>query len=139
MGKTTFVQILAIEWATRVRSELDQFDIVFTIPLRDVKPHHKLEELIAKHHRRLKYNRVQTRDLADILNGPAGRKVLMVLDGYDEYTPGTLSLCSVFFCSANQSTFWCSPFCVLAPFESHRILPSLPREQKTAMACSMKF
>ena len=87
-GKTTFAHILAIEWANRTRPELDPFDLVFAIPLRDVQPHHKLEELIVQCHRRLKYNNVEYKDIAEILNTDTGQKTLVILDGYDEYTPG---------------------------------------------------
>ena len=91
MGKTTFAHILAIEWATRVRQELNQFDLVFVIPLRDVKPHHKLEELVINCHRRLKHHSVERKHIAEMLNEDTGQKILVILDGYDEYVPGNSS------------------------------------------------
>ena len=90
IGKTTFVHILAIEWATRVRQELNQFDLVFALPLRDVKPHHKLEQLIVNCHRRLKYHNVAHKSITEALNGDSGQKILLILDGYDEYVPGNI-------------------------------------------------
>ena len=39
-------------------------------------------------HRRLKYNNVEYKDIAEILNTDTGQKTLVILHGYDEYTPG---------------------------------------------------
>ena len=77
---------MAIEWANRVRRELEKFDLVFTIPLRDVKPHDKIEDIIVKCHVGLKAKRVKVEEIQEILEND--HQVLIVMDGYDEYTPG---------------------------------------------------
>ena len=92
IGKTTFAHILAIEWATRKRKELDKFDLVFVIPLRDVKPHHRIEDLVIMCHRGLKAKKVTTKEIQQLLNDDEENKVLIVMDGYDEYTPGNRKL-----------------------------------------------
>ena len=67
------------------------FDLVFTIPLRDVKPHHKIEDIIKTHHMGLKAKNVKVEDLREVLSDDSDRRVLIVMDGYDEYTPGKWS------------------------------------------------
>ena len=62
------------------------FDFVFLIPLRNVDENCSLAEVIVDEHD------LQKEDigLVDyILTGKTKHKVLLLLDGYDEYTPGT--------------------------------------------------
>ena len=62
------------------------FDFVFLIPLRNVDENCSLAELVADEHD------LEKEDIPVILNllkGKTKHKVLLLLDGYDEYTPGT--------------------------------------------------
>ena len=63
------------------------FDLVFLIRLRYVKKGPSLIEIIRKQHDGLK--RVANEYIESILEGETNHKVLLMLDGYDEYTPGT--------------------------------------------------
>ena len=49
-------------------------------------------------HRGLKAKKVAPGEIKELLNGDEENKILIVLDGYDEYTPGNLNLvnCEVF-------------------------------------------
>ena len=59
------------------------------IPLRNVKRKCSLVELIIAEHEQLR--RSDSNLLDSILYGQTNHKVLLLLDGYDEYTPGTNS------------------------------------------------
>ncbi len=47
-----------------------------------------LEEAIVKQHKELKSRKVTSIEIQNILNGPFGSKVLLLLDGHDEYKEG---------------------------------------------------
>ena len=68
------------------------------IPLRDVKPHHKIEDLVIMCHRGLKAKKVTPGEIKELLNDDEENKILIVMDGYDEYSPGNFNLvnCEVF-------------------------------------------
>ena len=87
IGKTTVVHMMAIEWANGTKDILKQYDFVFVVPMREVKGNETLEESILAHHRGLKANS-STDVLTTLLTGDKHR-VLVIFDGYDEYTPGT--------------------------------------------------
>ena len=64
-----------------------QLDFVFIIRLRYVNKTSTLPELITNQHDKLNHHDVQA--LRSILNGRTNHKVLLLIDGYDEYEPGT--------------------------------------------------
>ncbi len=71
--------------------KLKQFDVVFHIALKFVKNNEALETIIVKQHKGLSRQKVSSDKLAEITRGETQLKVLLMLDGYDEYTPGTNS------------------------------------------------
>ena len=62
------------------------FDFVFLIPLRNVDENCSLAELVADEH---DLEKEDVDLLQTILTSKTKHKVLLLLDGYDEYTPGT--------------------------------------------------
>ena len=62
------------------------FDFVFLILLRNVDENCSLAKLVVDEHGREKED---IDILQNILHGKTKHKVLLLLDGYDEYTPGT--------------------------------------------------
>ena len=62
------------------------FDFVFLIPLRNVDRNCSLAKIVADEH---DLERDDIDLLQDILKGKSEEKVLLLLDGYDEYTSGT--------------------------------------------------
>ena len=66
-----------------------QLDFVFLIPLRNVNRNCSLVDVIIAEHEQLRHN--DSSLLESILYGQTNHKVLLLLDGYDEYTPGTNS------------------------------------------------
>ena len=67
--------------------KLKQLDFVFIIRLRGVNKTATLAELIINQHDKLDLHDVEV--LRSILNGRTSHKVLLLMDGYDEYKPGT--------------------------------------------------
>ena len=63
------------------------FDFVFLVPLRNVTKNSSLAEIIIAEHEQLEAEDTDT--INAILKGKTNHKVLLLLDGYDEYTPGT--------------------------------------------------
>ena len=63
------------------------FDFVFFVPLRDVSENCSLAEVIIDQHDQLEDE--DTDFIQHILKGKSKHKVLLLLDGYDEYTPKT--------------------------------------------------
>ncbi len=88
VGKSTSLKQLARLWANKESGELKQFDIVFHIALRFVKSNEPLAEIILKQHKGLSRQNVSSAKIAQILKGETQQKVLLMLDGHDEYTPG---------------------------------------------------
>ena len=62
------------------------FDFVFLVPLRNVDENCSLSQLVVDEH---DLGKEDVEVVASILNGKTKHKVLLLLDGYDEYTPGT--------------------------------------------------
>ena len=95
MGKTYTLAAFANEWAqheTGNKSDalrmvkIKSFDLMFLVRLRNVTNNDPLETIIADQHELF---RKQESQLKSILDGSMEYKVLLCLDGYDEYTPGT--------------------------------------------------
>ena len=65
------------------------FDFVFLIPLRNVNRNCSLIDVIIAEHEQL--SKSDAGLITSLLDGETNHKVLLLLDGYDEYTPGTNS------------------------------------------------
>ncbi len=81
--------MLALDWAENARPELQKFQFVFLILLRHVEGNEPLEEIIMKQHGRLETERVSPSEVKAILLGETNSSILLMFDGYDEYTAGT--------------------------------------------------
>ncbi len=91
VGKSTSLKQLALLWANKESEELKPFDIIFHIALKFVKTNEPLAEIILKQHKGLCRQNVSSAKIAQILKEETQQKVLLMLDGHDEYTPGTNS------------------------------------------------
>ena len=88
IGKSTAMKYLALGWADTTLDELKQFDFVFHIALKDVQKNQTVEEIIIKQHKGLKSRNVSPAEIKDITENE-NYKILLLLDGYDEFTPGS--------------------------------------------------
>ena len=89
MGKSTAMKHLAITWADGTSEELKKFDFVFHIALRYVKKGSgSIEEIIVAQHPSLKRKKVKTWEVRTILEDDSCGKVLLLIDGHDEYKTG---------------------------------------------------
>ncbi len=94
IGKSSSLALIALDWAEGTDSELsEQFDLVFLILLRYVSNDCSLERIILDQHGTLERQRVSELELKGILEGltscDSAVRILYLIDGYDEYTPGT--------------------------------------------------
>ncbi len=80
--------MLALDWAEDARPELKQFQFVFLILLRHVEGNEPLEHVIMKQHGRLETEKVSPSEVKAILQGETNSNILLMFDGYDEYTQG---------------------------------------------------
>ena len=87
MGKSTTMKHFAISWADETSEELKKFDFVFHISLKHVKNNSPIENIIIAQHNGLKAkdNGVTQAEIRLILTE---QKVLLLLDGYDEFKAG---------------------------------------------------
>ena len=83
------MKYLALEWADGSDVKLkEKFQFVFFIALKHLKRSSgSIEEIIIKQHNGLEANGVNPTEIKSILNGDHG-KVLLLLDGHDEYKIG---------------------------------------------------
>ena len=88
MGKTASIALLALKFANE-SEEMKGFDFVWALRLKFVKENLSLPGLILAQHDRFKAKKVKAEYISSILNGNTGHKVLLLLDGYDEYKRGT--------------------------------------------------
>ena len=88
MGKSTALKNLAIGWADKTEDKLKQFDYVFHISLKQVQDNSPIENIIIAQHSGLKANEVTPEEVRSILKGEGKNKVLLLIDGYDEYKTG---------------------------------------------------
>ncbi len=89
IGKTSSLGMLALDWAEDACLELQQFQLVFLVLLRHVDGNEPLEEIIMKQHGRLKTENVSPSEVKAIIQGETSSNILLIFDGYDEYTHGT--------------------------------------------------
>ncbi len=80
--------MVALDWAENTREELNMFTFVFLISLRHVNGNQPLEAIILEQHGRLKTEGVTPSEIKAIMR-TTGHNILLLIDGYDEYTPGT--------------------------------------------------
>ena len=66
---------------------MNRFDFVFLLRLRYADKTSSLAELIVKQHEKLEVDDIQ--NIQSILKGKTKYRVLLILDGYDEYKPGS--------------------------------------------------
>ena len=79
--------MLAMDWAEdRAPCELQQFEFIFLIALKNVSKNVPLEEVILQQHGRMKAMGVSNEQIKSFIQK---KKVLILLDGYDEYRKGT--------------------------------------------------
>ncbi len=88
IGKSSSMGILALDWAQDAYEAVRQFDFTFLILLRNIDSNLPLEDIIIQQHGLLKNMNVSTVEMKSILNGGTGGNILIMLDGYDEYTAG---------------------------------------------------
>ena len=79
--------MLAMDWAEdKAPIELQQFEFVFLIALKNVNKNIPLEEIILQQHGRMRNMGVSKEQIKSFIQK---KKVLILLDGYDEYRKGT--------------------------------------------------
>ena len=88
MGKTTALKHLAVTWSEGSLKEMAKFQFVFHIALKKVKNNSPIENIIIAQHSGLEANKVKPEEIKSILED---HKPLILVDGYDEYKPGTNS------------------------------------------------
>ena len=93
IGKSSSMRILASDWASSENQSnrchrLDQFNFIFLIELGYVNDNSSLEKIIIKQHG-LRGDCVTESQIRCILRGTDESRVLIILDGYDEYKKGT--------------------------------------------------
>ncbi len=86
IGKSSSLGILALDWAENARPELQEFQFVFLILLRYVEGNEPLETIILKQHGRLEVEKVSPSEVKALLEGETKANILLMFDGYDEYT-----------------------------------------------------
>ena len=96
---------LALIWSDGTLHEMQKFDFLFHICLKNVRKNQSIEHMIIEQHKGLSGNSVQLEEITTILDGPISRKILLLLDGYDEYKPGSnadidtiITRCSLRYC-----------------------------------------
>ena len=80
--------MVALDWAEKTSNIINQFGFVFLISLRHVDNNIPLESIILEQHGRLHIEGVTVGEIKSILSGSTGQNILLLMDGYDEYTSG---------------------------------------------------
>ena len=88
IGKSTATKYLALGWADGTLKEMEKFQFVFHIALKLVKQNIPIEDIIIAQHRALEANNVQPAEIKSILDDHKDGKLLLLIDGYDEYKKG---------------------------------------------------
>ena len=89
VGKSTSLKHISLAWANGESLQLKQFDFVFHVALKFTKGTQSLEDMIVDQHNVLERQRASPHDIRQLLQGELNQKVLLLLDGYDEYKKGT--------------------------------------------------
>jgi len=88
IGKSTFAQKISIDWARGKKEILKKFDLLLMIPLRNVCNSETVHDML----KAAKVFPVEDQRLTDSLHSYILQhkdRVLLVLDGFDEYSTGT--------------------------------------------------
>ncbi len=89
VGKSTSLKHISLAWANEKSEQLKQFDFVFHVALKLIKDNQTLEDMILEQHAALKRQASSPQEIRKLLEGKKNQKVLLLLDGYDEYKQGT--------------------------------------------------
>ena len=79
---------LAMCWADGTVTNLRNFDFIFHIALKDVRSGETIAKIIIQQHKGLHGNNVHPEEVKVLLEGYPKLRILILLDGHDEYTPG---------------------------------------------------
>ena len=91
-GKSTAMKDLSLSWANDSSEDLNAIDFIFHVSLGKVENDNDIENIIVQQHKGLEGNGVQPAEIRAILeNRGKMMKVVIILDGHDEYQPGTNS------------------------------------------------
>ena len=80
---------VSIEWAESPGPGLRKFGFVFPIALKDVRSNDNIEDIIVAQHKGLRVTKVKPSEIKQILEGETDHRVLLIMDGYDQYKRGT--------------------------------------------------
>ena len=67
---------------------MEKFAFVFHISLKDISKVTTIEKIIISQHKGLNANKVKPDEIKQILVGETNHKVLLFMDGYDQYKHG---------------------------------------------------
>ena len=82
---------VSLSWADNSAEDLKSIDFIFHVSLSKVENDDDIEKIIVQQHKGLKGNGVQPAEIKEILQNRRKMKVITILDGHDEYEPGTNS------------------------------------------------
>ncbi len=88
IGKSTALKHLALSWE-KGQAELQKFDLVFHIALKQVKDERSLARIVLDQHKGLAASKVSESQMANLLDGKPKSNILVLMDGFDEYHMGT--------------------------------------------------
>ncbi len=88
IGKSSSVAKIAMDWVEG-EGYLSSFDFAFLLSLHFIHDNGPIEHQIFTQHGMLNISQVSVGDIRAILHGKVGSKVLLLLDGFDEYKTGT--------------------------------------------------
>ncbi len=77
-----------MDWVEGINPLLEHYQYTFLVQLRHIERDQSLAEAIIAQHRKLKVKRIRSADLQAILEGQTEERVLLLIDGYDEYKKG---------------------------------------------------
>ena len=90
VGKTAFTQKTTFDWSQKRNEMLSTFDLVLLVKLRDVCDLQDVPAILRASELLASDGKVSVEDLYKFVVGNQ-EKVLLILDGYDEYSAGTQS------------------------------------------------
>ena len=82
------MKYLALTWAKGSDEDLKRLDFIFHISLKHVRDNSSIENIIILQHSGLSSNKVTAAEIKAILENGTKGKVLIILDGHDEYKRG---------------------------------------------------
>ena len=82
------MKYLALTWSKGSDEDLRRMDFIFYISLKHVRDNSTIEDIIISQHAGVKAKEVKPEEIKAILEGETKGKVLLLLDGHDEYKRG---------------------------------------------------